>query len=173
MLRLAGGPARGWYPRQRQQQQHHHQHQQQHQRPLSTENLEGLSTHSRSARFWDGETPGGGRKPLTLPPNMSPKFFNKSPRDAIRRVTSLLIRKGKRRTRDIEEQTARDVYDTNTNAGPLSAGATDSKKDREASIKRNFQLAPTGESTNEYYTLGVLCLIGFEHFRRSFLQCTA
>lgn len=25
------------------------------------------------------------------------------------------------------------------------AGATDSKKDREASIKRNFQLAPTGE----------------------------
>lgn len=98
MLRLAGGPARGWYPRQRQQQQEQHQqhHHQQQQRPLSTENLEGLSTHSRSARFWDGETPGGARKPLTLPPNMSPKFFNKSPRDAIRRVTSLLIRKGER-----------------------------------------------------------------------------
>jgi hypothetical protein len=34
------------------------------------------------------------RKPLTLPPNLTPKFFQRSPRDALRRVTSLLIRKG-------------------------------------------------------------------------------
>lgn len=33
---------------------------------------------------------------MTLPPNITPKFFQRSPRDALRRVTSLLIRgKGK------------------------------------------------------------------------------
>lgn len=41
---------------------------------------------------WDNS---GARKPLTLPPNLTPKFFQKSPREALRRVTSLLIRKGK------------------------------------------------------------------------------
>lgn len=83
MLRLAGGPARGWYPKQR------------HHRPASTENLH---LHPQgSLRAWDASTTGtGSRKPLTLPPNLTPpKFFNsKSPRDALRRVTSLLIRKG-------------------------------------------------------------------------------
>jgi hypothetical protein len=46
-------------------------------------------------RAWEMNT-GGKRKPTTLPPNMTPpKFFNKSPREALRRVTSLLInRKG-------------------------------------------------------------------------------
>lgn len=78
MLRLSGGPARGWYPRQRQA------------RPVSTENLDRLHAQSASVRAWDSGT--AGRKPLTLPPNMSPKFFNKSPREALRRVTSLLIR---------------------------------------------------------------------------------
>jgi hypothetical protein len=80
MLRMAGGPARGWYPRQRQS------------RPVSTENLDHLHVQG-SLRAWDAAGTGS-RKPLTLPPNLTPKFFNKSPRDALRRVTSLLIRKG-------------------------------------------------------------------------------
>jgi hypothetical protein len=71
------GPGRGWYPKQR--------------RPAarSTENLD-------QSVGWggDGGGGGGGRKPHTLPPNMSPpKFFHRSsPREALRRVTSLLIR---------------------------------------------------------------------------------
>lgn len=85
MLRLAGGPARGWYPKQRQN------------RPSSAENLDKLHPQG-SLRAWDTSTSTGtgSRKPLTLPPNLTPpKFFNsKSPRDALRRVTSLLIRKG-------------------------------------------------------------------------------
>lgn len=86
MLRLAGGPARGWYPKQRQN------------RPTSSaENLDKLHPQG-SLRAWDttSSTGTGSRKPLTLPPNLTPpKFFNsKSPRDALRRVTSLLIRKG-------------------------------------------------------------------------------
>ncbi|XP_059484760.1 histone-lysine N-methyltransferase SETD1B [Neocloeon triangulifer] len=68
------GPGRGWYPKQR--------------RPAarSTEHLEQAG--------WGPEAGGGGRKPHTLPPNMSPpKFFHRSsPREALRRVTSLLIR---------------------------------------------------------------------------------
>lgn len=79
MLRQAGGPARGWYPRQR------------HPRPASTENLNRMHPQG-SIRAWDTNT--NSRKPLTLPPNLTPKFFNKSPREALRRVTSLLIRKG-------------------------------------------------------------------------------
>lgn len=79
MLRLAGGPARGWYPKQRQP------------RPASTEHLDRLHPQG-SLRAWEAGT--GSRKPLTLPPNLTPKFFNKSPREALRRVTSLLIRKG-------------------------------------------------------------------------------
>lgn len=80
LLRLTGGPARGWYPKQRQQ------------RPVSTENLDRINLQG-SSRAWDG-TGSNSRKPLTLPPNLSPNFFNKSPREALRRVTSLLIRKG-------------------------------------------------------------------------------
>lgn len=82
MLRMAGGPARGWYPKQ----------QRYHNRPASTENLDRLNPQG-SIRAWDAAGTGS-RKPLTLPPNLTPKFFNKSPRDALRRVTSLLIRKG-------------------------------------------------------------------------------
>lgn len=87
MLRMAGGPARGWYPKQR----HHH-------RPASTENLDRLNAQGSLQRnnAWDSSAAAGtgSRKPLTLPPNLTPKFFNKSPREALRRVTSLLIRKG-------------------------------------------------------------------------------
>lgn len=84
MLRMAGGPARGWYPKQR------------HHRPVSTENLDRLHPQG-SMRAWDSAAAGtASRKPLTLPPNLTPKFFNKSPREALRRVTSLLIRKGTR-----------------------------------------------------------------------------
>lgn len=71
VLRLTGGPARGWYPRHRQP------------RPASSEHLDRLPLPAA----WDTA-----RKPMTLPPNITPKFFHRSPRDALRRVTSLLIR---------------------------------------------------------------------------------
>lgn len=81
MLRMAGGPARGWYPKQR------------NARPASTENLDRLHQQGSLRAWGDHSTAGmGSRKPLTLPPNLTPKFFNKSPREALRRVTSLLIR---------------------------------------------------------------------------------
>lgn len=74
---ISGLPARGWrrHPR----------------ASASTEHLDRLQG---SMRAWDAG--GTARKPTTLPPNMAPpKFFHKSPRDALRRVTSLLInRKG-------------------------------------------------------------------------------
>lgn len=76
---MTGGPARGWYPKQRQN------------RPASTENLDRINAHGSCRPF---DTGSNTRKPLTLPPNLSPNFFNKSPREALRRVTSLLIRKG-------------------------------------------------------------------------------
>jgi hypothetical protein len=83
LLRLAGGPGRGWYPR-------HRQH-----RPASIEHLDRLAPgHSpghNTPSPWESRD---SRKPLTLPPNLSPKFFHRSPREALRRVTSLLIRKG-------------------------------------------------------------------------------
>ncbi|XP_075213159.1 uncharacterized protein LOC142319586 isoform X2 [Lycorma delicatula] len=84
LLRLTGGPGRGWYPRHRQP------------RPASVEHLDHLSHSGLSPSI---TTPGGpwdasSRKPLTLPPNLTPKFFHRSPREALRRVTSLLIRKG-------------------------------------------------------------------------------
>ncbi|CAH0557140.1 unnamed protein product [Brassicogethes aeneus] len=74
LLRLAGGPGRGWYPKQRTR------------RPVSIEHLDRLAPGQNP---WESS-----RKPLTLPPNLTPKFFHRSPRDALRRVTSLLIRKG-------------------------------------------------------------------------------
>ncbi|KAJ9583734.1 hypothetical protein L9F63_021922, partial [Diploptera punctata] len=84
LLRLAGGPGRGWYPRHRQQP-----------RPASIEHLDRLAPgHSpghNTPSPWESRD---SRKPLTLPPNLSPKFFHRSPREALRRVTSLLIRKG-------------------------------------------------------------------------------
>ncbi|CAG9862701.1 unnamed protein product [Phyllotreta striolata] len=78
LLRLAGGPGRGWYPKQR------------HRRPASIEHLDRTTA---GANPWGGDGTGGGRKPQTLPPNLTPKFFQRSPRDALRRVTSLLIKK--------------------------------------------------------------------------------
>lgn len=78
VLRLAGGPGRGWYPKQRHTR-----------RPASIEHLDRLAPGQNP---WDATT--AGRKPLTLPPNLTPKFFQRSPKDALRRVTSLLIRKG-------------------------------------------------------------------------------
>ncbi|XP_052893818.1 mucin-5AC isoform X2 [Anopheles moucheti] len=94
MLRLAGGPARGWYPKQR------------HPRPASTENLDRLHPQG-SLRAWEAAGTGS-RKPLTLPPNLTPKFFNKSPREALRRVTSLLIRKGNSGTKEKEPKKDKD-----------------------------------------------------------------
>ncbi|XP_058820220.1 mucin-2 isoform X3 [Topomyia yanbarensis] len=96
MLRLAGGPARGWYPKQRQA------------RPASTEHLDRLHPQG-SLRAWEAGT--GSRKPLTLPPNLTPKFFNKSPREALRRVTSLLIRKGNSGTKEKESRKEKDRSD--------------------------------------------------------------
>ncbi|XP_046676864.1 uncharacterized protein LOC124365021 isoform X2 [Homalodisca vitripennis] len=82
LLRLAGGPGRGWYPRHRQP------------RPASVEHLDHLATaHSPMSAPGPWEPRGDCRKPLTLPPNLTPKFFHRSPREALRRVTSLLIRK--------------------------------------------------------------------------------
>lgn len=78
LLRMAGGPGRGWYPRHR------------HPRPASIEHLDRLTPSHSAHNPWDA----GSRKPLTLPPNLTPKFFQRSPREALRRVTSLLIRKG-------------------------------------------------------------------------------
>ncbi len=79
-LMRIGLPARGW----------------RHTRTTaSTEHLDRL--HQGSMRAWEMSNNGGKRKvATTLPPNMTPpKFFNKSPREALRRVTSLLInRKG-------------------------------------------------------------------------------
>ncbi|VVC38309.1 Hypothetical protein CINCED_3A011500 [Cinara cedri] len=74
------GPGRGWYPRQRQF------------RPVSVEQLDKLASKSPVGHSqWDTRE---GHKPVTLPPNLTPKFFHRSPREALRRVTSLLIRKG-------------------------------------------------------------------------------
>ncbi|KAJ8935086.1 hypothetical protein NQ314_013031 [Rhamnusium bicolor] len=78
LLRLAGGPGRGWYPKQR------------HRRPASIEHLDRTAPGHNP---WEAPS----RKPLTLPPNLTPKFFQRSPRDALRRVTSLLIKKGPRK----------------------------------------------------------------------------
>ncbi|XP_033226818.1 uncharacterized protein LOC117179282 isoform X2 [Belonocnema kinseyi] len=88
LLRLAGGPNRGWYPTRKANQP----------RPASIEHLERLNS------AYDARLPGAGdqRKPQTLPTNITPnKYFGQSKhsstsstREALRRVTSLLIKKG-------------------------------------------------------------------------------
>ncbi|XP_076683970.1 uncharacterized protein LOC143376995 isoform X3 [Andrena cerasifolii] len=88
LLRLAGGPNRGWYPTRKVNQP----------RPASIEHLERLNN------VYDARLAGAGdqRKPLTLPTNITPnKYFGQSKhssasstREALRRVTSLLIKKG-------------------------------------------------------------------------------
>lgn len=93
LLRLAGGPNRGWYPTRKGANQP---------RPASIEHLERLNS------AYESRLPGSSgdqRKPLTLPTNITPnKYFGQSKhssasstREALRRVTSLLIKKGKRR----------------------------------------------------------------------------
>lgn len=84
LLRLAGGPGRGWYPRHRQP------------RPASVEHLDHLAHSPNPGAPWNTRDRDNAecRKPCTLPPNLTPKFFHRSPREALRRVTSLLIRKG-------------------------------------------------------------------------------
>lgn len=102
MLRIAGGPARGWYPKQRQN------------RPVSNENLDrihcGVGGGIGGGRMWDASA--SSRKPCTLPPNLSPNFFKKSPTDALRRVTSLLIRKGEK-SKDTTERKDRNAHISN------------------------------------------------------------
>lgn len=106
MLRIAGGPGRGWYPKQKQN------------RPVSNENLDRIHSTGRS---WDASA--ASRKPLTLPPNLSPHFFKKSPTDALRRVTSLLIRnKGntkeeKKEKRDSQNATANRSFESGNKIG--------------------------------------------------------
>ncbi|KAK2575869.1 hypothetical protein KPH14_007241 [Odynerus spinipes] len=88
LLRLAGGPNRGWYPTRKANQP----------RPASIEHLERLN-NAYEARLPAGTDQ---RKPLTLPTNITPnKYFGQSKhssasstREALRRVTSLLIKKG-------------------------------------------------------------------------------
>lgn len=82
LLRIAGAPQRGWYPKQRAM------------RPVSTDNIDRI----KSTRVWDSSVGAFGtgtgtnsRKIFTLPSNLTPSFLNKSPREALRRVTSLLI----------------------------------------------------------------------------------
>lgn len=92
LLRLAGGPNRGWYPTRRSGNQP---------RPASIEHLERLNNAYESRLPTTSEQ----RKPLTLPTNITPnKYFGQSKhstaassgtREALRRVTSLLIKKGK------------------------------------------------------------------------------
>ncbi|XP_059619217.1 uncharacterized protein LOC132263461 isoform X2 [Phlebotomus argentipes] len=124
MLRLAGGPARGWYPKQRH-------------RPASTENLDRLHQQAQGFRAWDAGT--SSRKPLTLPPNLTPKFFNKSPREALRRVTSLLIRKGnnsKEAKRDSQRE--RDLHLTQSHYNPSGALAEEAPKNPTTQKKKGF-----------------------------------
>lgn len=107
MIRIAGGPARGWYPKQR------------HNRPVSNENLDHIHTQS-GGRAWDSSA---SRKPLTLPPNLSPNFFKKSPTDALRRVTSLLIRNKGNNNKDCEkkEKNSHSTVHRSFDAGKLSS----------------------------------------------------
>ncbi|XP_074095257.1 uncharacterized protein LOC141524952 isoform X2 [Cotesia typhae] len=111
LLRLAGGPNRGWYPTRRGANQP---------RPASIEHLERLNSAYESRLPTAGEQ----RKPLTLPTNITPnKYFGQSKhssatsgtREALRRVTSLLIKKGSTKE---TKGTGKDVFP----AGPYSGG---------------------------------------------------
>jgi hypothetical protein len=77
IMPISGLPARGWR-----------------RQPRGSASTEHLDRLQGTMRAW--ESTATARKPTTLPPNMEPpKFFHKSPRDALRRVTSLLMnRKG-------------------------------------------------------------------------------
>ncbi|EDX05751.1 GD21633 [Drosophila simulans] len=150
MLRMTGAPARGWYPKQRGM------------RPVSTENIDRLA----SMRVWDNSTgmsgTGQSRKPLTLPPNLTPSFLNKSPREALRRVTSLLITK-KKSSKDrkhktycdqlMDDNNSKHVYefesgsttgkDTNRNDNGDSGATTNNKPKKKGLFKSLWKRSKT------------------------------
>ncbi|KAF7996998.1 hypothetical protein HCN44_005275 [Aphidius gifuensis] len=112
LLRLAGGPSRGWYPTRRSGNQP---------RPASIEHLERLNSAYESRLPTTIEQ----RKPLTLPTNITPnKYFGQSKhstaasgtREALRRVTSLLIKKGS--GKDSKGSSKDNVFPS----GPYTAG---------------------------------------------------
>lgn len=116
LLRLAGGPNRGWYPTRKANQP----------RPASIEHLERLNS------AYDARLPGAGdqRKPLTLPTNITPnKYFGQSKhssasstREALRRVTSLLIKKGS------GSKEGKGGKDNVSPSGPYTVEASDAPK---------------------------------------------
>ncbi|XP_017081472.2 uncharacterized protein LOC108114840 [Drosophila eugracilis] len=132
MLRMTGAPARGWYPKQRGM------------RPASTENIDRLA----SVRVWDNPAgmsgTGQSRKPLTLPPNLTPSFLNKSPREALRRVTSLLITK-KKNSKDRKHKAYCDQLMDDNNSKPAFEFETGSSKRKDTSRKDNIA---SGVTTN-------------------------
>ncbi|XP_070071524.1 uncharacterized protein [Drosophila takahashii] len=132
MLRMTGAPARGWYPKQRGM------------RPVSTENIDRLA----SVRVWDNPAgmsgTGQSRKPLTLPPNLTPSFLNKSPREALRRVTSLLITK-KKNSKDRKHKAYCDQLMDDNNSKHAYEFETGSTKRKDTNPKDK---GATGVTTN-------------------------
>ncbi|KAH8286816.1 hypothetical protein KR044_003962, partial [Drosophila immigrans] len=124
MLRMTGAPARGWYPKQRSM------------RPASTENIDRLA----SVRVWDNPIgmsgTGQSRKPLTLPPNLTPSFLNKSPREALRRVTSLLITK-KKHNKDRKHKAYSEQVMDESNSKHAYEFETVSSKRKEINIRKD------------------------------------
>ncbi|XP_043864983.1 uncharacterized protein LOC6576559 isoform X1 [Drosophila mojavensis] len=130
MLRMTGAPARGWYPKQR------------NMRPASTENIDRLA----SVRVWDNPAgmsgTGQSRKPLTLPPNLTPSFLNKSPREALRRVTSLLITK-KKHNKERKHKAYSDLPMDESNSKHAYEFETGSTKRKESSSRSKDTPAAT------------------------------
>ncbi|XP_017855007.2 LOW QUALITY PROTEIN: uncharacterized protein LOC108608233 [Drosophila busckii] len=131
MLRMTGAPARGWYPKQRSM------------RPASTENIDRLA----SVRVWDNPAgmsgTGQSRKPLTLPPNLTPSFLNKSPREALRRVTSLLITK-KKHSKDRKHKAYSDLPMDDSNSKHAYEFETGSTKRKESSSRKDNAAGSVG-----------------------------
>ncbi|XP_034471667.1 uncharacterized protein LOC117779544 isoform X2 [Drosophila innubila] len=131
MLRMTGAPARGWYPKQRSM------------RPASTENIDRLA----SVRVWDNPAgmsgTGQSRKPLTLPPNLTPSFLNKSPREALRRVTSLLITK-KKSSKERKHKAYSDLPMDDSNSKHAYEFETGSAKRKESCSRKDNAAAGVG-----------------------------
>ncbi|XP_014479575.1 PREDICTED: uncharacterized protein LOC106746934 isoform X4 [Dinoponera quadriceps] len=128
LLRLAGGPNRGWYPTRKANQP----------RPASIEHLERLNN------AYDARLPGGTgdqRKPLTLPTNITPnKYFGQSKhssasstREALRRVTSLLIKKGS------GNKDGKGNKDNSSPSGPYAEREREREREREQETKAKPQ----------------------------------
>ncbi|XP_037712440.1 uncharacterized protein LOC119548881 [Drosophila subpulchrella] len=134
MLRMTGAPARGWYPKQRGM------------RPVSTENIDRLA----SVRVWDNPAgmsgTGQSRKPLTLPPNLTPSFLNKSPREALRRVTSLLITK-KKNSKDRKHKAYCDQLMDDNNSKHAYEFETGSTKRKDTTSRKEKDNAASGVTT--------------------------